>query len=68
LDVAEALFHGAMRDGVLVSLVFIDGERFDAVPILIGRYSFLVHTDDGERAVFKTALKWLGRARPNDSG
>ena len=64
LDVAERLFHDAMRDNVHVSLVFLDSERFDAVPVAIGRYSFLIRTDNSERAVFKTALKSLGRVPP----
>jgi hypothetical protein len=64
LDVAEALFHGCMRDGVLVSLVFLDGERFDATPLAIGKYSYLVKTESGsEAAVFKVALKSIGRAK-----
>ena len=64
LDLAEKLFGEAMRDGVHVSLAFLDGERFDAVPVAFGKYSYLIRTDDGcERAVFKVALKSIGRAK-----
>jgi len=64
LDVAEALFHGAMRDGVDVAIIFLDGEQLEAVPLAIGKYSYLIRKQDGtEAAVFKVALKSIGRAK-----
>ena len=65
LDLAERLFHDAMRDSARVTFAFLDGERFDAVPVSIGRYSFAVRTETGEQAIFKNALKWIGRSTPN---
>jgi hypothetical protein len=69
LGPAELIIHNAIRDGARIALVFLDGERFDVKPLAIGKYSMLVETADGaELAVFKVSLKYLGRARPNDSG
>ena len=69
LGPAELIIHNAIRDGERVALTFLDGERFDVKPLAIGKYSMLVETADGaELAIFKVALKYLGRARPNDSG
>jgi hypothetical protein len=60
LDVAEQLFHGAMRDDVLVTATFFDGNEITGRPLAIGRYSFLIGTPDGQEvAVFKASLRSL---------
>jgi hypothetical protein len=60
LDVAETVFHNALRDYMQVTATYRDGNEIAGRPLAIGRYSFLIATPDGqEAAVFKAALRSL---------